>query len=304
MSDTFFVIDNGDQSECRPRVSTDTQLAEDGGGQLILEGNNDHLSSTPLLAADDRFMELEQSREYTDILSTQKKTLTWDKITSNFKIQWLDPLLKDSDDENEEAPDGENYITSNQNDTFKHHHHHHHHQNSMNASIVAVFLRDYECSRPCSLSPNLESITPLQLEMYNLRFSFSHQFLVYISMVGLFLASFFEGEWEHSVSAFILQMIFTALAAAIFTIDIVIRGHYDDDNLFNPNLQTLYTRKTRARKWKIPMMILLFAVTLETAIKILINRDKVIIWSSMFKPIAFFYVSSKARDGTQQLIFC
>lgn len=238
---------------------------------------------TPLLAGD-HFMELEPSQENVDTLIdilSKQKTLIWDRVTSNLKVRWLE-----NSNEHESLTATANTHEAQNNNI------------EMNVSIAAVFLRDYESSRPCSLSPKFESITPLQLEMYNLRFSTSHQFLVYVAIGSLFLGSFFEGEFTHGIFAFTFQMLFTAFAAAIFTMDIVIRGHYDDDNLFTTNMQTLYTRKTRARRWKIPMLIMLFAVTLETTIKVLFNSETLIIWSSIFKPVVFFYVSSKARDGT------
>jgi hypothetical protein len=270
--------------EERQGYDSDTNLSFEEGefeSTLFSDLPKDELS-TPLLAGND-FMELEASHEnlaaLDDKVTTKKRGLTWDSVANSFKTQ----VLGNPDEDESISTTASNNIV--QNDTVE-----------MNSSVAAVFLRDYESSRPCSLSPNLDSITLQQLEMYNLRFSPSHQFLVCFAMLSLFLASFFEGEIRRGGFALCCQMLFTVFAAFIFTSDIVIRGYYDDDNLLTANMQTLYTRKTRARRWKIPMLLMLMAVTLETAIKIILGGHT-IVWSSIFKPIVFFYVSSKARDG-------
>jgi hypothetical protein len=308
-----------------------------------IKRTNSNDLTTPLLArnnTNDLFMELEMSHEtlkslaspqlktnkvansmiqnnnnssgniYNNREQTKKqKRLTWDKATSNLKVQWHDSFNSFDDDDDEECnnndhnlhldstttlnntnPNGDNEIQQSSN-------------LDMNISIASVFLRDYEYSRPCSLSPNFDSITPIQLEMYNSRFSSSHQFLVCVAMITLFLASFFEGQSKNGFLDITFQILFTSFAVLIFTMDIVMRGYYDDDNLFTMNIPTLYTRKTRARKWKVPMLVMLMAVTLETAIKVLMNSNTLFVWSSMFKPIVFFYVSSKGRDG-MSLFFC
>lgn len=297
--------------------------------------NND--LTTPLLArnnTNDLFMELEMSHETLKSLSSptskaakatnsmiqnnsnsnnnsdreqtkKQKRLTWDKVTSNLKVQWHDDFNSFNDDEEYNNND-HNLLNSTATTNNINHNNNQIQQSSnldMNISIASVFLRDYEYSRPCSLSPNLDSITPIQLEMYNSRFSTSHQFLVCVAMITLFLASFFEGQSKNGFFDIIFQILFTSFAVLIFTMDIVMRGHYDDDNLFTMNIPTLYTRKTRARKWKVPMLVMLMAVTLETGIKVLMNSNTLFVWSSMFKPIVFFYVSSKARDGKLILVF-
>ncbi len=293
--------------------------------------NND--LTTPLLARDntnDLFMELEMSYENMKSISSQssskaaakatiskiqnnnnsnnnireqtkkQKRLTWDKVSSNLQVQWHDDFNSFNDNEEYNNNDHNLNSTTITNNNINHSNNNQRQQPSnldMNISIASVFLRDYEYSRPCSLSPNLDSITPIQLEMYNSRFSSSHQFLVCVAMITLFLASFFEGQSKNGFFDIIFQTLFTSFAVLIFTMDIVMRGYYDDDNLFTMNIPTLYTRKTRARKWKVPMLVMLMAVTLETAIKVLMNSNTLFVWSSMFKPIVFFYVSSKARDG-------
>ena len=145
----------------------------------------------------------------------KQKTLIWDKVTSSLKIQWQDDEEGsksrggvDTNDQDEEAlPNDGNNSNGNGRDSKK---------IDMNTSIAAVFLRDYECSRPCTLSPNIHSITPIQLEMYNIRFSPLHQFLVYAAIVTLFLGSFCEGQWNNDIPNFTFQILFTAFATAFF----------------------------------------------------------------------------------------
>ncbi len=246
--------------------------------------------STPLLAGND-FIELEPSNSQENIcerLVNSPKQPVWNLTKSSLSTIWA---------YNADEDQAANGLTSNDEEDSLNE------EIEISTSIAAVFLRDYESSRPCSMSPNFDSITNIQLEMYNLRFSSSHQFLLCVAMVALFVASFFEGERKEGAFELTCQMLLTALAAFVFTMDIVIRSYYDDDNLFTANMQTLYTRKTRARRWKIPMLLMLLAVTLETAVKILFGKETIIIWSSFFKPIAFFYVSSKARDGELTYVY-
>ena len=273
----------------------DDYIRKDDLRTPLLAPNDSYLDVEPsqrLLAEDDNFIELEPSDENLETLVDRdcKKKTIWNKVISGLKNQWLDGEEGNGGVDTNRRDEGglQNNGDGNNNGNQKFH---------MNTSIAAVFLRDYECSRPCTLSPNIHSITPIQLEMYNLRFSPLHQFLVCVAIVTLFLGSFLEGQWRHDIGNFICQMLFTAFSTTILTKDIVLRSHYDDDNLFTANMQTLYTRKTRARKWKVPMLIMLFTVTLESAIKILFTRNTLIVWSSIFKPIVFFYASAKARDG-------
>ena len=279
---------NDDISPSR-RSEKDMKELGDGDIKDVDERARDDLN-TPLLARNE--LEFESQGNLNALAAeceVKGNPPFWYRFKTSLSNKWLE---SSHENESQVPPETENNRVS------------HHIQNESTndigtkyTSIAAVFLRDYESSRPCSLSPNIETITSLQLEMYNQRFSTSHQFLLYAAMTTLFLSSIFEGQKYHGLLAITLQMTFTAFAALIFTMDIFIRGHYDDDNLFNTNIQTLYARKTRARKWKIPMLLILVAITLESSIKILFVDETQIVWCSIFKPIVFFYVSSKARDG-------
>lgn len=287
-------VQNDDTSQTRTSEKEIKQIG-DGDSNDFDERSRDDLN-TPLLARSE--LEFESQGNLNALVSeceVQGNLPFWDRFKTSLSNKWLES--SDGNKSRESPKTGNNRVLNHiqnecTNDT-----------GTKYTSIAAVFLRDYESSRPCSLSPNIETITSLQLEMYNQRFSTSHQFLLYAAMTTLFLASFFEGQKYHGLLAITLQMTFTAFAALIFTMDIFIRGHYDDDNLFNANIQTLYTRKTRARKWKIPMLLILVAITLESSIKILFVDETQIVWCSIFKPIVFFYVSSKARDGKSFVIF-
>jgi len=340
---------------------------------------------------------------------SRQKVLFWNRFTNTVRWKWVENFIIDDDDpfhdtnttnttntnrnRNRTRTDYQENMNDNNNNNNNHNSNNDDETNNfMNVSTSAIFLRDYESSRPCSLSPNIDSITPIQLKMYNIRFSNTFQFLLYTAMLSLFIASCFEGQAESKTSMnmtmsipnqdqstytysyynrrilsngeeqiiqnddpnntspissssssslpswflFISQMICTIFPAIIFTLDVIIRGYYDDDNILNANLQTLYTRKTRARSWKIPLLCMLFAIMLESSLKTLwvgsfgsyddsdgnddgdsdgngdgdsnANGDgakrhyNIIVWSSILKPIVFFYVSAKARDALSALV--
>lgn len=282
-------------ADFNPSHSRDCNERQNEDEPNIFEGLSENELKTPLLAGNELEFESSHNNLNTFVNNESKDSNNpfWDRFKSSLTTQWLDSF---HEQENQAL------TASHVRGQDKMEQHETNETGTKYTSIAAVFLKDFESSRPCSLSPHIVTITPIQLEMYNQRFSSSHQFLLCAAMGSLFFASFFEGQKDHGVLAITLQITLTAFAALIFTMDIVIRGHYDDDNLFNANMQTLYTRKTRARQWKIPMLIMLLAVTLESSIKILFVNETQVIWSSVFKPIVFFYLSSKARDGKKRTL--
>jgi len=187
-------------------------------------------------------------------------------------------------------------------------------------AISAVFLADYENSRPCSLSSKIDSITSVQLVAHKFRFSILWQLCVYAAMCYLFISSYFEGHDKGTPTSPMALLVLTVIVDTIFALDMItkrIYSGYDHDSgadtdtsadeilpdQHNPNV-----RKARNRWWNIPMVLLLLALSCETIIKFWVNQlhpndggFELCIWSGIFKPIVFFYVSSKAQDAISAL---
>ena len=175
---------------------------------------------------------------------------------------------------------------------------------SQDVLVAAIFLRDYENSRPCSLPTNINAIKPLQLFIHHVRFSYVWQFIVYFATGCLFLSSCYdsfgsEGKGRHQ------QFMLSISSVVVFTLDAMMRTILDerDPNSGISTVANSRVRKTRAEKWKLPTLAILVAMLIETFIKTIQNGDKAVVWTGMFKPIVFFYVSSKARDGKRMKVF-
>lgn len=180
----------------------------------------------------------------------------------------------------------------------------------MDVAISSIFLKDYENSRACSLPGNIDSITPFQVRIHNIRYSYTWQCVLFTGITSLFLSSCFDGGqsgWGTRGNRDQIQLILTLLAAIIFTLDVIMRTIHDYDEIDEDisisegemdttAAQHIQARKTRAQRWKTPVLLIIFAVSLETYVKVL-GDDKHYVWSGCLKPIVFFYASTKARDG-------
>jgi len=187
-------------------------------------------------------------------------------------------------------------------------------------TISAVFLHDFEQSRPCSLSPNIDSITSVQLVAHKFRFSILWQLCVYAAMCYLFISSYFEGHDKGTPTSPMALLVLTVIVDVIFALDMITKRIYSGydhhsgaDNGtsadgISPDQHNPNVRKARNRWWNIPMVLLLLALSCETIIKFWVNQlypneggFELCIWSGVFKPIVFFYVSSKAQDAISAL---
>lgn len=177
-------------------------------------------------------------------------------------------------------------------------------KSSYDVSISAIFLRDYENSRPCSLPSNIGSIKPLQLRIHHIRYCYIWQSVIYIATGCLFLSSSFDG-FESGGKGRHEQFMLTIFSVAVFTLDVIMRTIHDDrDHGVGAGATTNHARKTRAQKWKLPTMTVLFAVLIETYMKKIEKGGKAVVWTAILKPIVFFYASSKARDGKREKSVC
>jgi hypothetical protein len=246
-------------------------------------------------------------------------------------------------------------------------------------AIAAIFLTDYEHSRPCSLPTKIAQIQSIHVKIHRIRYSFLWQCILYTAVGCLFLSSCLEGGqsgWTRISTVIVvvggggdghedwIQFVLTLLAALVLSVDVIMTtsivssppcerdddgggGGDDDDNddeyhseeepslleemegvddeieMFPPQSHHTHTHRrprqrqqththththynprgtnNRARHWKLPLVWMLLGVTLETWMKLIVYKKK-FVWTGCFKPIVFFYASSKARDGEKNIL--
>ena len=179
---------------------------------------------------------------------------------------------------------------------------------SLEVAIAASYLKDHEHSRSCSLSSNIIEITPLQIRVVKMRYSYLWQYCIFIAMLCLFLASCFEGKsgWGTDRNRGEINFALTLSSVIIFAIDVIMRSIHDMEDTHESsaihNSRISEKRRLRARRWKKPLLIMLFANALESFLNMKEEKNEYM-WSGFLKPIAFFYVSTKARDALTALYY-
>lgn len=158
------------------------------------------------------------------------------------------------------------------------------------ATVAAFFLMDYEAGRPPTLQSNFDTITPWQLQIYRVQFSWMWRlFGVNLSIIVLFLA--------HSQSRLVTALMHT-YAITFFFIEVWMREQlYASD----PSKDDYHTERQLNR----PLVLFLLVLGLESWVWFIFPPDpqaKVpALVSSVFKPVVFFYVSLKARHALEGL---
>jgi len=94
--------------------------------------------------------------------------------------------------------------------------------NSCSVAIAAIFLNDYEHSRPCSLPTNITQIKLIHVKIHRIRHSFLWQCILYTAVGCLFLSSCFDGQsgWRHAGHEDLTQLVLTVLSAIVLTVDL------------------------------------------------------------------------------------
>lgn len=158
------------------------------------------------------------------------------------------------------------------------------------ATVAAFFLMDYEASRPPTLSPRFETITPWQLCIYRIQFSWIWRlFGINLPIIVLFLA--------HSQSRLVTALMHT-YAIIFFFIEVWMR-----EQLYALELsRDEYHSERRLNR---PLVLFLLVLGLESWIWFIFPPDPQAevpaLVSSIFKPVVFFYVSLKARHALEGL---
>mmetsp|Transcript_22693 Transcript_22693/g.33507 ORF Transcript_22693/g.33507 Transcript_22693/m.33507 type:complete len:807 (-) Transcript_22693:66-2486(-) len=149
---------------------------------------------------------------------------------------------------------------------------------------ASVFLRDYEAGRPPTLPVNLESITPSILEIHEIKYSASWRYMRRLATASLFLSSCLWDDNELIVTL-ILPAMLNIFSVIVFITDIMLQR-----KLLIP-----------MRKWTMPLIFLLAALSIEMPIRCIMGNQGRFLISSAAKPIALFYLSSKANYAFEAL---
>lgn len=158
------------------------------------------------------------------------------------------------------------------------------------ATVAACFLRDFEAGRPPTLSSNFDTITRMQLQIYQVHFSWAWRILgVGIGIIVLFVS--------HSKSPFTTALMHT-YAIVIFFIEVWMR-----EQLYG--LQATSDPYHAERRLNRPLILFLLILGLESWVWYIFppdpNAEVPALVSSIFKPVVFFYVSQKARHALEGL---
>ncbi|GAX17248.1 hypothetical protein FisN_10Lh105 [Fistulifera solaris] len=175
--------------------------------------------------------------------------------------------------------------------------------------LAAAFLRDYEASRPPVFGGcGLEEISERQVKLHEFRYgNCIYPVVLGIATVALFLSCFFEGFGNQQDDQAALTAL-NAFAVIVYSFDLLIaRDLYklsmnprfssmlgDRAGLFKENL----AYSSRNNSFGQPLMLFCGLLFLENCTKLVISPDRsLVIFSSTFKPVALFYVSSLAREA-------
>ncbi|GAX18682.1 hypothetical protein FisN_10Hh105 [Fistulifera solaris] len=179
--------------------------------------------------------------------------------------------------------------------------------------VAATFLRDYEASRPPVFGGRgLEEISERQVKLHEFRYgNVVSPVVLGIATVALFLGCFFEGFGSQQNDHTALTAL-NAFAVVVYSFDLLIARDLhkfdmtprlksifgDRAGPFNENLAFL----SQNNSFDQPLMLFCGLLLLENCTKLAISPDRgVIILSSIFKPVALFYVSSLAREALNVL---
>lgn len=158
------------------------------------------------------------------------------------------------------------------------------------ATVAAFYLMDYEASRPPTLSSNFDTITPWQLKIYKIQFSWMWRlFGINLAIIVMFLA--------HSQNRLVTALMHT-YTIIIFSIELWMR-----EQLYSLEPSSDYYHSER--QLNRPLILFLLVLGLESWVWYIFPPDPQAevptLVSSIFKPVVFFYVSLKARNALEGL---
>lgn len=179
--------------------------------------------------------------------------------------------------------------------------------------VAAAFLRDYEASRPPAFGArSLDEISERQVKLHQFRHgNMLYPIVMYTATIALFLSCFFEGFGNRRDDHILLTAL-NIFAVVVYSFDLMIaRDLHRFTKLRRPrtNLGVVLsptiineTHLNRDNPFDQPLILFCALLLIESCSRLaIIPGHSVIIFSSVFKPLVFFYVSSLARDALQVL---
>jgi hypothetical protein len=171
--------------------------------------------------------------------------------------------------------------------------------------VAAAFLQDYEANRPPALSSELSGITETQLLLYSVKFSAPFSLLLTVATIALFASSGLESFADDIQSRIILTAL-NLFSLTVFGVDMWIRNEFRSNDYHyshrHPNRPIGRGRSSRSERLIKPIILFSVVLALENLARLLITqRDSLVLFSSLFKPMVLFYASSQARDALEAL---
>jgi hypothetical protein len=174
--------------------------------------------------------------------------------------------------------------------------------------VAAAFLQDCEANRPATFaSANLQEISSRQVTLYHLLHSRVFLGFKVAATFSFFISSFLEGfEEGPAFRGFLLtglNLFAISVVVADMSMHFEIRSSGPKHNRQRRAAENLtpYSRRVRtSRSEKLVKPVILFCIVLglENLSRLLVTRDNgFLMFSSIFKPLILFYVSSQARDA-------
>ena len=171
--------------------------------------------------------------------------------------------------------------------------------------LAAAFLQDYENNRPPTFSADFLDVSQGSLALYRVKFSALYQVLTVVAVLCLFCSSGLE-SFAADESRLVLTVL-NLFALTVLSVDLWMRHELSSSAVrythHHPSSAHLRARHSRSERLIKPVIMFAIILGLEnTARLVLVTRtDSLVLFSSFFKPLVLFYVSSQARDALEAL---
>ena len=160
-------------------------------------------------------------------------------------------------------------------------------------ALAAAYLRDYEGGRAPVLSTDLQEVTDRQLRFYEYKYGgYTFQICLVLASFAFFVASMLEGfDYPPKYSLFLT--ILNLIGLSVFIVDIWFRSQLRGSQ---------HTRASRSERLIKPLILFAIILSFENITRIIVSPNhSIVLFSSLFKPLVLFYLSSKGRDALEAL---
>lgn len=187
------------------------------------------------------------------------------------------------------------------------------------AQLAAAFLQDYEACRPPTFgdATSLADISDYQMTLYHVKYSLFAEVCRVVATFAFFASSFMEGFPTGNITgrpAHYHRYSLTGLnmfAIMVFFVDIWMRrelrgaqrnlGSRRQNPVISASATALLEkhqfRVSRSERLIPPLILFCTILGLENVARLFLLSGDIVLFSSVFKPLVLFYVSTQARDG-------